>query len=142
MVKKRVCIFVFAMIAPVLCQVFPAFANEATDFGHIITFQTGSVGGPSSPGSVTNPRLIPGDDTVTVNLDVPFVNSGPPKTVTIRCSITTGGYALDPKDTGTKLNESVLLSAYLAGKKVRLTLDGCVFNKPRIISVSMSTSVN
>jgi hypothetical protein len=145
MVKKRVCSFVIAMIAPVLCQVFPAFANEATDFGHIITFQTGSVGGPSSPGSVTNPRLIPGDDTVTVNLDVPFVNSGPPQGPLLhptRCSITTGGYALDPKDNGTKLNESVLLSAYLAGKKVRLTLDGCVFSKPRIISVSMSTSVN
>ena len=79
MVKKRVCSFVIAMIAPVLCQVFPAFANEATDFGHIITFQTGSVGGPSSPGSVTNPRLIPGDDTVTVNLVYHLSTRAPPR---------------------------------------------------------------
>jgi hypothetical protein len=143
---KHVCTFVLAVIAPALCQVFPAFAQE-TEFGHITTFQTGSLGGPP----VKNPirgRPIPADDTVAVNLDVPFVNSGtvPLEAVlTVKvtpCSITNGGYALDPTDTGVKLNESVLLSAYLAGKKVQLQLDGCVFGKPRIISVSMSTSAN
>jgi hypothetical protein len=143
---KHVCTFVLAVITPVMCQVLPAFAQE-TEFRHITTFQTGSRGGPP----VKNPipgRSIPADDTVAVNLDVPFVNSGtkpPGSLATIPptpCSITTGGYALDPADPGVKLNESVLLSAYLAGKKVQLQLDGCVFDKPRIISVGMSTSNN
>lgn len=80
---------------------------------------------------------------MAVNLDVPFVNSGTrpvgsaPTVPATPCSITTGGYALDPANSGVKLNKSVLLSAFLAGRKVRLTLDGCVFDKPKIISVSI-----
>jgi hypothetical protein len=124
----------------------PAHGQE-TQFGHIVTLQTGSLGGPSRTLGLSR-RRIDADDTVFVKLDVPFVNSGdlPAQTLArqsasaheVPCSITTAGYALDPKDPGVKVNESVLLSAFMAGKKVRLTLDGCVFNKPRIISVTVS----
>ena len=123
----------------------PAQAEE-TAFGHIVSMQTGSVGGaPAIQGITTH---IPADDTVSVTLDVPFVNTedvpvasrvGTPGTP---CKNTQGGYALDPKDTGVKLNESVLLSAFMAGRKVRLTVSGCVFNKPRIISVMLNTSAS
>jgi hypothetical protein len=118
---------------------------QQTGYGHIIALQTGSLGGPITVGTI--PRAVTGDDTMAVNLDVPFVNSSYPNKVTVTfppvpCQITTGGYALDPQDSGVKLNEAVLLSAYLAGRKVSLNLDGCVFDKPKIVSVSMSTSNN
>lgn len=139
--KTREFSLVIASAIPFLCQSFPAFSQE-TAYGHIIAFQTGSLGGP--PSLTHSPIIgarVEADDTVAVNLDVPFQNSREPGTLVVpgvACKITTGSYALDPKDTGVKLNESVLLSAYLAGKKVRLELNGCVFDKPRIISVQMS----
>jgi hypothetical protein len=136
---KRVCSFVLVLIASILCEVFPALAEE-TAFGHITTFQTGNRFGASI-------AVRPADDTVAVHLDVQFINSGT-TTLTLTAvnrvpcaNAAAEEYALDPKDSSLKLNESVLLSAYLAGKKVRLTLDGCVFDKPRIIAVGM-TEVN
>lgn len=121
-----------------------AHAQE-TAFGHIVSLQTGSLGGAPGLGVPVHHRIV-ADDTVSVVLDVPFVNSadfpiGSPLTAPgTPCRITTAGYALDPADPGGKLNESVLLSAFLGGKRVRLTLDGCVFEKPRIISVTLSTA--
>lgn len=50
------------------------------------------------------------------------------------CSIL-DGYTTDPSDSGYQLFNSMLLSAYLANRKVRLTIDGCVSGRPRIISV-------
>jgi hypothetical protein len=143
MAKKDVLRF-FALTATILSLAFPTLAQQ-TDYGHITALQTGSLGGAPNPGSLL--RRIDADDTLAVDLDATFVNSGEPNPATLHspptpCKITNGGYALDPKDSGVKLNESVLLSAYLAGRKVSLHLSGCVFDKPRIVSVSMSTANN
>jgi hypothetical protein len=148
MIKKRAfSYFIFVVFASCFSFSFPAFAQH-TAYGHITSLQTGSWGEPHTIGSL--PGRILADDTMAVDLDVPFVNSstpnisgvvaGRPKPPPTPCKVTTGGYALDPKDAGTRVNESVLLSAFLAGKKVSLFLDGCIFDKPRIVSVSMSTS--
>jgi hypothetical protein len=141
--KKDVLRF-FALTATIVCLAFPALAQE-TPYAHLTALQTGSLGG--GPGHL--PGRVEGDDTLAVDLDVPFVNSADPSNPAILhpppptpCKVITGGYALDPKDSGVKLNESVLLSAYLAGRKVSLHLSGCVFGKPRIVSVSLSTSNN
>jgi hypothetical protein len=144
MAKKDVLRF-FALTATILSLAFPTLAQQ-TDYGHITALQTGSLGGAPNPGSLQ--RRIEADDTLAVDLDATFVNSAEPNPVATLhlpptpCKVTTGGYALDPKDSGVKLNESVLLSAYLAGRKVSLHLSGCVFDKPRIVSVSMSTANN
>ena len=126
----------------------PAIAEE-TSFGHIVALNTGS----SFDDKLLAIRLVEADDTLSVTLDVAFVNSTVPgqslsidgrKVQGAPCKNTLGmgSYALDPKDTGVKLNELVLLSAYLAGKRVRLTLNGCVFDKPRIISVGLNAADN
>jgi hypothetical protein len=139
----------FVLIS-ILSLAFPVLAQE-TAYGRITALQTGSLGG--APGPSVVPGRVEGDDTVAVDLNVPFVNSSDSGTVptvqklrppspSTSCKITTGGYVLDPKDAGVKLNESVLLSAYLAGRKVSLHLSGCVFGKPRIVSISMSASQN
>jgi hypothetical protein len=145
MAKKDVLRF-FALTATILCLAFPTLAQQ-TDYGHIAALQTGSLGGAPNPGSLL--RRIDADDTLAVDLDATFVNSAEPSNpATLHpppstpCKVTSGGYALDPKDSGVKLNESVLLSAYLAGRKVSLHLRGCVFDKPRIVSVSLSTANN
>ena len=70
-----------------------------------------------------------------VKLDAPFVNSPTP------CKITTAGYALDPADKGVKVHQSVLLSAFLAGRKVRVLVEGCVYDKPRIIGVGIGEPI-
>lgn len=157
MMTNRVLLSLFAAMAAVLCWPWPARADvQQTAFGHITSLQTGSL-----VGHVAGATFVPadGDDTVSVVLDAPFVNSAeargtgvplrppcipgiglkcppvPPAPAAVPCRITNGGYALKPTDSGVKLNESVLLSAYLAGKTVSLFLDGCVFNKPRIIGI-------
>jgi hypothetical protein len=150
MIKKPVLVFIFAVFAPIFS--FSTRAQQTipgqTNYGHIIALQTGSLG----LGRITipgNPKPPPpADDTMIVVLDVPFVNAfypaglkpvKPPPAPT-PCKVTKGTYALDPNDTGVKVNESVLLSAYLAARKVSLVLNGCVFDMPRIISVNMLTS--
>jgi hypothetical protein len=145
MAQKDVSRF-FALTATILSLAVPALAQQ-TPYAHITALQTGSLGGAPSLGRL--PGRIDADDTLAVDLDTPFVNSAEPSNPAILhpppptpCKVTSGGYALDPKDSGVKLNESVLLSAYLAGRKVSLHLSGCVFDKPRIVSVSMSTSNN
>jgi hypothetical protein len=143
MSRARVMYFL-AVTATAVVVACSAHAQQ-TSFGHIVSLQTGSLGGPPHNAISTG---IEADDTMAVSLDAPFVNASETGPVTVRplpaipCKITNGGYALDPKDTGTKVNESVLLSAYLAGHKVSLHLNGCAFNKPRIISVVLSTANN
>ena len=74
-----------------------------------------------------------------VSLDVPFSNS-PHK---CPADNPAGLYALDPKDADVKVNEAVLLSAFLAGRKVSLVLAECAFGLiPRIVSVVMVSSDN
>ena len=53
------------------------------------------------------------------------------------CSVTTAGYATSPADPGHSLFHTVILSAWLNRKEVMLRIAGCVYNKPRIISVSV-----
>jgi hypothetical protein len=128
-----------------IITVAPSALAQQTGYGHIVTLQTGSLGGPPHAAVTTR---IDADDTLAVNLDAAFVNASETGVAQLHpapptpCKITTGGYALDPKDTGTKVNESVLLSAYLAGRRVSLHLNGCVFDKPRIISVTLSADNN
>jgi hypothetical protein len=141
MIKKPVLVFIFVVIALIFGFSARAQKTNQTNYGHIVELETGSL-----QEKILRPGPIPADDTMIVILDVAFVNSfypslpgdfHPPRTP---CKITKGTYALDPKDTGVKVNESVLLSAYLAAKKVSLVLDGCVFDMPRIVSVNMLTS--
>ncbi len=47
------------------------------------------------------------------------------------------GYITDPSDPGNQLFNSMLLSAFMGKKRVRLTLDGCAELRPRIISVEI-----
>jgi hypothetical protein len=100
-------------------------------------------------GNITGLETGWSDDTMSVRLDAPFVNSAtvefsPVVTQTggggvdfKPCSTTNAGYALDPKDPGVKVHEAVLLSAFLARRKVQVLVEGCVFSKPRIIAVGI-----
>jgi hypothetical protein len=142
MIKKPALVFIFVAIAPIFSVSAPAQVtrSDQTNYGHIVALQTGSL-------ELLQPHPIPADDTMIVVLDVAFVNSSypPPLDVLhppppVPCKVTKGTYALDPKDTGVKVNESVMLSAYLAGRKVSLVLNGCVFDMPRIVSVNMLTT--
>jgi hypothetical protein len=51
------------------------------------------------------------------------------------CTVTNAGYATLNPDPGRSLYLTLLLSAMLNGKQVKLLISGCAFNKPRIISV-------
>lgn len=74
------------------------------------------------------------DDTMSIKLGgVPFVNTGEFG----GCKVTTAGYALDPNGPDVKVHEAVLLSAFLAGKKVSVGIRGCFKGKPRIVAVTM-----
>jgi hypothetical protein len=71
---------------------------------------------------------------MSVRLRVPFVNPA-------SCKNTTAGYTLDPKDPGVKVHEAVLLSAFIAGKKVRVLIVGCNNDRPVIISVGIGDPI-
>jgi hypothetical protein len=51
------------------------------------------------------------------------------------CPTTDAGYATNPNDAGHKLHHAALLGAYFGAKHVQLVLQGCVYQKPRIIGV-------
>jgi len=61
--------------------------------------------------------------------NVPFTNPS-------SCS-RTDAYMTDPATPGVDLFNSMLLSAYMANKRVRLTVDGCHELRPRIIGVTI-----
>jgi hypothetical protein len=69
-------------------------------------------------------------DTMAVIHSAPMVNPG-------GCSVTNAGYATNPADAGRSLFHTIALSAFLNRKEVRFVVDGCVFNKPRIIGVDI-----
>ena|SRR5438105_11431940 len=50
-------------------------------------------------------------------------------------------YALNPQDPGVKVHEAVLLSAFLTGRTVRLVIQGCIYDLPKIIGVNIGDSV-
>lgn len=69
-------------------------------------------------------------DSMAVFHSAPVVNPG-------SCSVTNAGYATNPADAGHSLFHTTILSAFMNRKEVRFLISGCVFNKPRIISVSV-----
>jgi hypothetical protein len=135
----RLTLFLFLFTAVLASSLSLGFAQQKlSEFGHITALETGHVGATSTP-----------DDTMSVILDVPPVNSGVlqfstspttggPRSVTIvPCQITNAGYGLDPKDPGVKVHEAALLGAFFAREKVRVLVDGCIYDKPRIIAVGI-----
>jgi hypothetical protein len=66
-------------------------------------------------------------DTMAVTTTAPTVNPG--------CPVLNAGYATNPADAGHSLHHAVLLAAFLNNREVQIIADGCVFDKPRIISV-------
>jgi len=80
-------------------------------------------------------------DAMGIHHTAPFVNSKrfDPITATIRdeCTAVNDGYATDPADPGHRLHHAILLGAYLHGKQVRLALQGCSYDHPRIIGVEV-----
>jgi len=93
-------------------------------------------------GQIDDLRSAWADDAMGVHHSAPFVNSQ-------RLSFTRGGgyadecttkndgYATHPTDPGRKLHHAILLGAFLHGKEVRLTLQGCAYDHPRIIAVEV-----
>jgi hypothetical protein len=115
-----------------------------TKFGHITALKTGHI---ATTVLIFNGGPVPiwfrePAETMSVSLDVPFVNSSEPGLTNIPCKITNAGYALDPKDPGVKVHEAVLLGAFLAGKKVRLSVEGCIYDKPRIFAVDIGEALD
>jgi hypothetical protein len=115
----------FAQVPPIISAFW--WSTTYTAWGHVTALETGWH-----------------DDTMSITLDpsVPFVNSlrhsfeiTQPD---MSCKVTNAGYALDPRDPGVKAHEAVLLAAFIAGKKVRLLINECVFDKPRVIAVGIT----
>jgi hypothetical protein len=84
------------------------------------------------------------DDAMGVHLSTAFVNSRvrvlrPTGQAIIEdeCKTVNDGYATDPADPGHKLHHAIILGAYLHHKQTRLLLQGCAYDKPRIISVEV-----
>lgn len=69
-------------------------------------------------------------DTMAVSHSATMVNPD-------GCRVTNAGYATNPADPGHNLFHTVTLSAFLNRKEVRFLISGCVFDKPRIIGVSI-----
>jgi len=95
-------------------------------------------------GRIEDLRSAWADDAVGVHHSAPFVNSQR-LSFTIasaggyvdQCTIKNDGYATHPADPGRKLHHAILLGAFLHGKEVRLTLQGCSYDHPRIIAVEV-----
>ena len=68
-------------------------------------------------------------DSLAVRTGAPEVSAG--------CS-TTGVYVTDPQNPASRLIQPMIISAYMARRKIALTLSGCMMNSyPVIISVSV-----
>ena len=126
-------LFLFLFIAALALSLSLGFAQQGgtvpkiqlpdeiySQFGHIIGLETGGR-----------------DHPISVKLDAPVV----PGSGLLVCKITDAGYALDPEAEGTRFHEAVILGAFLAGKKVRVLIDGCFKEKPLIIAVGIGSPV-
>jgi hypothetical protein len=98
-----------------------------TDWGRILSFSTGWA-----------------QDTVAVFHSGSFKNSvrtvpdiGGQGARRLTCTVVDGGYATDPADPGHKLHHAAIIAAYLHNKQARFLLQGCAFDKPRIISIDV-----
>lgn len=69
------------------------------------------------------------NSSMVVQLDIPFANpAGCPWT---------DFYEVSYQEPGNALFTSMLLSAYMARRKIALTLDGCTNSRPRVIGVDI-----
>jgi hypothetical protein len=104
-----------AALALGLCVAWaPSFAkaDEVSDWGYVTWISTGWV-----------------VDSMAVITTAPLANPG--------CPVTNAGYATNPDDAGHQLHHAVLMMAFAMNKRVSIRTSGCVFSKPRIISVSI-----
>lgn len=76
-------------------------------------------------------------DAMAVHHSAPFVNAQRGGGRVAECIRVNDGYATDPNDPGHKLHHAILIGAFLHNKQVRLLLQACVYDKPRIISVEV-----
>jgi hypothetical protein len=68
-------------------------------------------------------------DSLAVRTGAPEVSAGCP---------TTGVYVTDPQNPASRLIQPMIISVYMARRKIALTLSGCMMNSyPTIISVSV-----
>jgi hypothetical protein len=91
----------------------PAAAQTATEWGAVQQIEAGWA-----------------EDTMAVWHSAPIVNPD-------GCRVTSAGYATSPADAGHSLFHTVIMSAWLNRKEVMLRVAGCVYDKPRILSVSV-----
>lgn len=102
----------------------PALAQNWTDFGSITSLEAGW-----------------GADTIAIRLNAPFQNSFVPAPAVPggarACTATNAGYATDPNDPGHSLYHTLAMAAFLNKKDVRLLLQGCVYDKPKIIAIQI-----
>jgi len=94
-------------------------------------------------GFITEISTAWSDDALAVFHTQPIVNPWTDLAVTPggECKITTAGYATDPSDPGHKLLHAVIIAAFLHHKPVRFLVQGCAYDKPRIISVDVRDSL-
>jgi hypothetical protein len=91
----------------------PAWATDAvSDWGFISWISTGWV-----------------VDSMAVITTAPLANPG--------CQVTDAGYATNPDDPGHQLHHAVLMMAFAMNRQVQIRASDCVYDKPRIISVSV-----
>lgn len=90
-----------------------AQAMAYTEFGAVVSLEAGW-----------------SQDTMALTLSAPVINPD-------NCPVWTAGYATDPADPGHDLFHTVALAAFLNRKEVSVLVSGCVYNKPKIISVKV-----
>jgi hypothetical protein len=105
-----------AMVTAFLFTVLPsrASAQQSTAWAHIVQVRAGLVEDAMAVFTTNTTVLNPGN-----------------------CKATDAGYQTIASDPGHKLFQTLLMSAYLNGKQVQLTIQGCAYDKPRIIGVSI-----
>jgi hypothetical protein len=84
-----------------------------SSWGHVLGFDTGWV-----------------DDSIALRMDFPLVNPG-------RCKVIDGGYALDSTEPGNHLHQAAIMGAFFNAKPLRVIVQGCVYDKPRIVGVGV-----
>ena len=103
----------FVAFAVLMLMTGPAKAVTPTDFGYITTV----IGGLVTP-------------IARVQTTATYIN---PDSCT-----STDGYVTSDQDSGVNWLNSMLLSAYMGHRQVRLIIDGCWLGRPHIIGVEIS----
>lgn len=83
----------------------------------------------TAPGVITHFGAGYDTGSVFIRLSITHVNMSPTP-----CN-STDYYSISPSGADATNLKTVLMNAYLHGKAVQLTLDGCVFDYPRIVGV-------